>query len=80
MTATVDLKYFFNTPVLYWGKQKRGFNWDGCVHDKSQTDSINLLGGGNLMLNAALLTKGVNVLKLDANIVARIQINRSDNT
>lgn len=31
------------------------------------------------MLNAALLTKGVDVLKLNANIVARMQINRSDN-
>lgn len=35
-----------------------GFNWDGCIRDKSQADSINLLGGGNRMLNAALLTKG----------------------
>lgn len=32
------------------------------------------------MLNAALLTKGVTVLKLNANIVAHMQINRSDNT
>lgn len=43
---------------------KTRFNRDGCSRDKSQTDSMKLLGGGNQMLNAVLHTKGVSVLKL----------------
>lgn len=41
------------------------FYWDGCIRDKSQTDSMKLLDGGNQMLNAVLQTKGISVLKLN---------------
>lgn len=40
------------------------FNRDVCTREKSQTDSMKPLGGGNQMLNAVLQTKGVSVLKL----------------
>lgn len=54
---------------------KTRFNWDSCIRDKSQTDSMKLLGEGNQMLNVVLQTKS-SVLKLNICKYTSVHVNK----